>query len=104
MPGINPQRPATIYFVGHDGDKVLTRGGDLYDNIIEGEVRYWLGKSPGLYINDYDRIYAVEHIHQVDLTHCIQAFHDELRESEERSRQDRDRTEYERLKRKFENQ
>lgn len=100
MSHLNPTRPAAIYFV-RMGEDTLVRSGDMVT--IENDVRYWLGKSPGLYINEYDRIYAVELKNEVELTYCIQKFHDQQREYNERARLTERKRLYESLKEEFDN-
>lgn len=67
---------------------------------VEQDVRYWLGKSPG--IHEIEQIIAFEPANVLDETRIMDIIRDEERRHEETKRLESERAEFRRLKAKFE--
>lgn len=88
---------ALIYFLHANGRGYDVRSCD--DGDIEGEIRYWLGKSPG--INEMAEILVIPESQKVDRIDIVQKIRDEEDAFTEKMRESEERAEFERLSKKF---
>lgn len=72
------------------------------DDNVEGAIRYWLHKSPGMYRDDIDQIISFPTSSMTDHTELLSKIHEEELRYERKQQEDREREQYEQLKRKYE--
>jgi hypothetical protein len=99
MPNPIPGQSATILFL-YGGERYKACGGNMGN--IEGDIRYWLGKSPGMYADELERIVVIPDEPKNDYMYVYSKKLADDAKHEEEMRQQRERNEYERLKKKFE--
>ena len=91
---------ATIYFI-YRGEPARSFECDNTKDSIESTVRYWLGKSPGMFMDQLDLILAVPEGAAQDVTYIIQKKKDEEFAYEEKMREEQEKREFERLSQKY---
>jgi predicted oxidoreductase (fatty acid repression mutant protein) len=91
---------ATIYFIYElEAARSFSCKNTVED--IEGEIRYWLGKSPGMFKDQLREIVVVPDDQKKDWMYVLQKLEDEQSEAEERHRLKAEKREYDRLKAKY---
>lgn len=95
-----PNMNATIYFIYEREAAKRFSCKNTVKN-IEGEIRYWLGKSPGMYRDQLTEIIVLPDEHKKDWMYVLRKIDDERYEAEERHAAEAERREYERLKAKY---
>jgi hypothetical protein len=89
---------ATIYFIYQsEPARSFTCENTVKD--IEGEIRYWMGKSPGMY--EVEKIIVIPQDQEKDWMYVLTKMRDEKSAYEEKKRLEAEKQEYERLKGKY---
>lgn len=68
---------------------------------VEDTICYWLGKSPGIHRDDLEHIFVVEEEQLKDYIHVLEKIRKEEFDYEKKVQEQREREEFERLKKKF---
>src|SRR5437899_12978798 len=69
---------------------------------LKDAIRYWMGKSPGMYRNEVEKIICYYSTAETDVTHVLNELDKERFEREEEYRQREQRAEFERLREIYE--
>lgn len=85
-----------IYFI-YFSEPTCVRECD--DGDVEGEIRYWLTKSPGMY--EIDEILVIPESEKKDWMFVKRKMDEEVLKYEQERRERHERSEFERLKKKF---
>ena len=89
---------ATIYFIYQSKPAYsFTTENNVKD--IEGKIRYWLGKSPGMH--EVEKIIVIPDDQQKDWMHVITMMRDDEEAYREKQRVAEEKAAYERLKAKY---
>ena len=89
---------ATIYFIYQsEPARSFTCENTVKD--IEGEIRYWMGKSPGMY--EVEKIIVIPQDQEKDWMYVIQKMRDDEDAYREKQRIQEEKAAYERLKAKY---
>jgi hypothetical protein len=93
-----PNMQATIYFIYQsEPARSFTCENTIKD--IEGEIRYWMGKSPGMH--EVEKIIVIPQDQEKDWMYVLTKMRDEEDAYEEKKRLEAEKQEYERLKSKY---
>jgi hypothetical protein len=93
-----PNMQATIYFIYQsEPARSFTCENTVKD--IEGEIRYWMGKSPGMY--EVEKIIVIPQDQEKDWMYVLTEMREEESDYEEKRRVAEEKAAYERLKAKY---
>ena len=93
-----PNMQATIYFIYQsEPARSFTCENTVKD--IEGEIRYWMGKSPGMY--EVEKIIVIPQDQEKDWMYVLTKMREEESDYEGKWRVAKEKAAYERLKAKY---